>query len=120
MIYREQEIGKKILAAPCVHFDETGLNCSQSSAWLHTASTAQYTYQFVHEKRGQEALLSSLSLLPRFTHTAVHDCWASYFPFTQCQHALCGAHLLRECTAQIENGRKWANHVFYIVIVLLL
>lgn len=105
----EQAIKAKILASPCVHFDETGINCSESSAWLHTSSTPQYTYQFVHSKRGGEALECSESLIPHFTHTAVHDCWSSYFHFNQCQHALCGAHLLRECNALIEQGRKWAK-----------
>jgi transposase len=28
--------------------------------------------------------------------------------FKQCQHALCGAHLLRELTNLTENGSKWA------------
>ena len=27
---------------------------------------------------------------------AVHDCWASYLSYAHCDHALCGAHLLRE------------------------
>jgi transposase len=87
----EQAIKDKILASCCVHFDETAINCSQSSAWLHTSSTPQYTHQFVRSKRGGEALACSESLIPHFTHTAAHDCRSPYFHFDQCQHALCGA-----------------------------
>jgi len=47
---------------------------------------------------------------------AVHDCWPTYFQFTDCKHAVCGAHLLRECNALIEQGSKWAGqfHAFLL------
>ncbi|MBC7571975.1 MAG: transposase [Spirosoma sp.] len=41
----------------------------------------------------------------------VHDCWSSYFSAGQGRHSLCGAHLLRELTAQIERGSRWAKAV---------
>lgn len=50
-------------------------------------------------------------MLPRFTGRAVHDCWASYFSFENCLHALCGAHLLRELNALVENGAQWAKEM---------
>jgi transposase len=91
-----------------VHFDETGMRVEKSLHWFHVASTAWFTYLFVHKKRGKEALESEASLLKDFQNRAVHDCWESYFGFKQCQHALCGAHLLRELTNLTENGSKWA------------
>ena len=40
----------------------------------------------------------------------IHDCWASYFSYKNCRHALCGSHLLRELVFIIEsNGYAWAK-----------
>ena len=67
-----------------------------------------YTYLFIHSQRGKKALWDIDSILPNFKNWAVHDCWSSYFKFTDCTHAICGAHLLRELTALIEKDIKWA------------
>jgi transposase len=104
----EEQIKTAVLASNVVHFDETGMRVEKSLHWFHVASTAWFTYLFVHKKRGKEALESEASLLKDFQNRAVHDCWESYFGFKQCQHALCGAHLLRELTNLTENGSKWA------------
>jgi transposase len=93
-------------AAPLVHFDETGLRENGQLKWLHNASTADCTYQFVHDKRGQAALRDAPSVLPHFTGVAVHDCWGSYFGFAAMQHALCNAHLVRELNGIIENNQS--------------
>ena len=74
------------------HFDETGIRVAGKRYWLHTASSANDTHLFIHEKRGEEALNSADSVIKDFTGTAVHDGWASYFKFTKARHALCGAH----------------------------
>ena len=86
--------------------------------WFHTASTARFTYLFVHHKRGKEALESEESRFQDFENWAVHDCWASYFDFEQCRHALCGAQLLRELTNLIENGSKWAMQMHQFLLDL--
>ena len=40
----------------------------------------------------------------------VHDCWASYFVYDACRHALCGSHVLRELTFIVDsNGFRWAR-----------
>lgn len=91
-----------------VNFDETGIREGGELKWLHTASTALLTYQFVHPKRGRQAMHSAESILPEFNGVGVHDCWASYFGFADMQHAICNAHLLRELTGIIETGKsKW-------------
>ena len=49
-------------------------------------------------------------IIPRYTGTLVHDCWASDFAYDQCRHQLCGSHLLRELTFVVEsNGFRWAR-----------
>lgn len=95
-----------IVASEVVNFDETGITQGGRLKWLHNASTAQLTYQFVHHKRGIAALLDEKSVLPEFRRVAVHDCWESYFGFSEMNHAICNAHLLRELNGIIENSRS--------------
>lgn len=114
----EEQIKTAVLASDVVHFDETGMRVEKKLRWFHVASTAWFTYLFVHKKRGREALESEDSLLKDFQNRAVHDCWESYFGFKQCQHALCGAHLLRELTNLMENGSKWATQMHQFLLDL--
>jgi transposase len=114
----EAQIKSAILASGVAHFDETGMRVEKSLHWFHVASTAYFTYLFVHKKRGREALLSEDSLLKDFQNRAVHDCWESYFGFEQCRHALCCAHLLRELTNLIEKGSKWAAKMHQFMLDL--
>ena len=92
----EEIIKSKVTGYNVAHADETGLRVLGKLHWLHTATTLLYTYLFVHEKRGGEALKSNKSILNNFTGWLVHDCWSSYFSFTGFKHAICGAHILRE------------------------
>lgn len=114
----EEQIKTAILASDVVHFDETGMRVEKKLHWFHVASTSWFTYLFVHKKRGREALNSEDSLLKDFQNRAVHDCWESYFGFEQCQHALCGAHLLRELTNLVEQGLKWAAKMHQFILDL--
>jgi transposase len=114
----EEAIQERLLQEAVVNFDETGLAVQGKTSWLHTASTPLLTYLFVHSQRGLAALQSSDSLLKDFTGWAVHDCWQAYFAFSQCRHALCGAHLLRELQALIEQASQWATqmHTFLLKV----
>lgn len=105
----EEQIKAHLIAAPVCHFDETGVRVEGKLHWLHVACNAQYTHLFVHPKRGKEALCSEQSVFEDCHNWIVHDCWSSYFLAGQGRHSLCGAHLLRELTAQIERGSQWAN-----------
>ncbi len=98
----------RLREADVVHFDETGLRVAGKLYWLHTASTSDHTYLFVHPQRGQAALTSAASVLNAFTGIAVHDCWSPYFTFPKARHVLCGAHLLRELNGLKEGGSCWA------------
>jgi transposase len=112
----EAETKEQLKQAEVAHFDETGLRAGGRLQWLHTASNAQYTHLFVHEKRGQEALCSESSILPEFTGRAIHDHLAAYYKFTQAKHGACNAHILRELWGLMENGSAWAGvmHAFLL------
>jgi len=114
----EAVIKAQLLASPVCHFDETGLRVDGRLQWQHVASNANATYLFVHPNRGQQALDSEASLFPAYHGWAVHDCWRSYFRFSTCRHALCGAHLLRELTAVIEQGSRWAKQMHTFLLTL--
>lgn len=105
----EEQIKEQLIAAQVCHFDETGVRVAGKLHWLHVACNAQYTHLFVHAKRGQEALGSAQSVFENCHNWIVHDCWSSYFRAGKGRHSLCGAHLLRELTAQIEGGSQWAS-----------
>lgn len=105
----ENQVRQLLLDSPVNHFDETGLRVAGKLHWLHNCSNSKYTYLFVHPNRGRKALDSPSSLLPFYTGWSVHDCWSSYFKYENPKHAICGAHLLRELQALIEQGSKWAG-----------
>ena len=58
------------------------------------------------------------SILADFTGWAVHDCLGSYFTFSNCKHAVCGAHLLRELEALVETGSAWATSIKELLLSL--
>jgi transposase len=107
----ENQIKAAILASEVVHFDESGVKIGVKGHWLHTACTDLYTHLFVSSHRGKKAHKEGVSILPKFKNWAVHDCYRTYFTYTNCRHALCIPHLLRELKAQMEEGKKWAGEM---------
>ena len=106
----ERVIKSIIMGDNVVHADETGLRTAGKLHWLHTATTMLYTYLFVHEKRGSDAIQSNKSILRDYVGWIVHDCRGSYFKLRNLKHAICGAHILRELEGLIETREtKWAK-----------
>ncbi len=105
----EEIIKSLILDSKTAHADETGLRVAGVLHWLHNISTEKFTHLFIHPNRGKKALESPASVIPFFSGWLVHDCWSSYFSFTNFKHAVCGAHLLREFQGLYENDSKWAK-----------
>ena len=103
-----EQIRQQLLAAPVVHFDESGLRVDGRLRWLHVASTAKLTHYHVHDKRGHIGMRVA-GILPHFKGVALHDYWRSYFKFRDCQHCLCNVHHLRELRFVAEQyGQAWA------------
>jgi transposase len=103
----EAQVRQQLLAAPVCHFDETSLRVEGRLQWLHVACNEAYTLLSVSPGRGQAQLSDSVFLACR--NWTVHDCYASYLAYGQGQTALCGAHLVRELQALVEQGRAWAK-----------
>jgi transposase len=66
---------------------------------------------FLHPKRSEKAV-KDWGLLERLNGFFAHVCWKLCFKFTNVNHCLCGAHILRELTAAFEMGQKWADLLY--------
>lgn len=104
-----------LVAAPVVHFDETGGRMEGALGWIHCASTDALTLYSAHAKRGCEAI-DAAGVLPGFGGVAVHDGWAPYRTYTEAIHALCGAHHLRELVCAEEAGEVWAQGMSVLLL----
>jgi transposase len=98
----EKLIRTLLTAAHILHADETGAKVTGARWWLHVAATDKLTTYHLDRSRGRAAI-TSLGVLDEFTGVLVHDCWASYNAYTDCDHALCGAHIARELLAADET-----------------
>lgn len=104
-------VERGLVTASVAHADETGMRVAGKLHWLHVLSTSKLTRYGIHAKRGREAL-DALNLVPRFSGELVHDGWSAYAAYSQCGHALCGAHLLRELTFLHEQYQQtWAEQM---------
>lgn len=102
-------IKQKVTESGLGHFDETGTRVDKKLWWVHDASNCEFTYLDISPKRGHLGM-EQCGVLPSFHGIAMHDCWASYWNYKDCRHAVCCAHLLRELTGIAENHpqQKWA------------
>jgi transposase len=100
----------KLAGEVVLNCDETGINIGGKRVWLHNVSSEEYTLCFPHEKRGKEGM-DAMGALGKAKGILVHDYWKAYYGFTENEHALCNAHLIRELTGVVEEGQKWAEPV---------
>jgi transposase len=101
-------IREQIKTSDTVHADETGCRVHGVRNWLHVASTQAYTCYMIHAKRGFEAL-QDFGILEGYKGNLIHDFYASYYKYTECQHFQCDAHILRELTyLHEEMDQGWA------------
>ena len=104
-------IWERLIDEKYVHFDETGMRVNGKLNWTHVSCTDSLTYYEGHAKRGYAAM-EDIGVLPLFSGTAIHDCWAPYWKSSSdVEHALCCAHLLRELQWVNDHGNNqtWAN-----------
>lgn len=100
-----------LLSADLLHCDETGMRIAGKTRWLHVLANGKLTYYAVAAQRGQVAL-RQIGLIPEFKGRLLHDAFASYWVFEQCQHALCNAHILRELRfLHEEQAQIWAGEL---------
>jgi len=105
-----EEIKKRMIALGLIHCDETGTRVEGKTWWVHNASDSLFTFLSINKKRGWLGM-NDAGILPEFQGIIVHDCWSSYWKYTDCEHAICCAHLLRELNGIEENypEQTWAK-----------
>ncbi len=111
-----EEIKAQLLHSPIVHMDETGMRTFSSRQWVHVYATATETLYAIHPKRGKEAM-DAIGFVSSYRGIAVHDAWQSYLTYTNSQHALCNAHILRELTYLHEQEKQeWALYFHQLLV----
>ena len=112
-----EEIRSLLTRSPVNHYDETGIRVNGRLYWVHNSSSADYTYQTLHKKRGSEGIDDN-GVLRDSSGVAVHDCWGSYWYIDGVEHALCCAHLLRELEGILENAptHTWAQEFLELLL----
>ncbi len=112
----EEMIKEQLKNTICLHADEAGINVNGDRQWLHCASDLSWTYLFSHERRGTEAM-NEMGILPDFMGVVCHDHWKPYYRYTECTHALCNAHHLRELEfAWEKDDQAWAKDMQSLLI----
>lgn len=102
--------------ADTVHVDESGLRVDGHLQWVHVASTANVTYLDVDPQRGVKAH-QALDILPHRTGRVMHDDYASYFKYSDAQHATCNAHHLRDLVFLHERyAQTWAEDMAQLLV----
>jgi hypothetical protein len=101
-----------LTAVHVLHVDETSTQVAGHRYWLHVACTPLLTAFHLHPSRGRVAV-DEFGVLPAFAGVCVHDALSVYDAnaYPHAQHALCGAHLIRELAAADESypGQKWPS-----------
>lgn len=118
LIETELKIKRKLRQSAVLHADETGLRVGKQLHYVHVGSTPRFTHYGVDARRGRTAI-DEIGILPQYRGTCVHDGWLSYTYYPHCQHALCGAHLLRELTYFAELGEEskgWAEPLLKLLL----
>lgn len=112
----EVAIKNQLIKADVLHSDETGMRSQGKINWVHSASTESFTHFAIHKKRGKQAALD-IGILPAFEGTLVHDHWKSYYFFTDCTHAECNAHHIRNLKGIHENfSHEWAQDMASLLV----
>ena len=109
LVETEEQIKHALRAAEVIGTDETGIRVQGVLQWLHVARSETLTHYACHRKRGKTAT-DEIGILPQFHGTMVHDGYRSYPHYTQCEHALCNAHHLRDLRFLHEQEQQqWAG-----------
>ena len=60
-----------------MNVDETGFRVDKKTYWIHVYAARDITLKFLHKSRGSKAI-DEINIIPQYSGTIIHDCWASY------------------------------------------
>ncbi|MGH8995334.1 MAG: IS66 family transposase [Acidimicrobiales bacterium] len=103
------EIRRRLLRTGVICVDETSDQVRTKKWWFHTVTSERYTYLFASPTRGKAAP-DEAGVLGQFGGVMMHDRLAMYFNYEKADHAICGAHVLRELAAiAVRFDQGWAS-----------
>ena len=112
----EEQIKAALIVARVTHHDETGCYVGGKRWWDHSCSTETLTHYGVHPRRGREAM-DAIGILPKRRGISIHDDWASYWSYENCEHGSCNVHHLRDLKYQAEEkGQSWAADLITVLL----
>lgn len=111
------DLGDALAGQPVAGADETSVRVAGVKWWFHVACTNLLTFLGVHPNRGVAAT-DAFGILGRFHGTLIHDRWAPYWHYTNMDHAVCNAHLLRDlaAAAEISGQKPWADAMTSLLV----
>ena len=114
-----ERIRKQMVLLGLIHCDETGTRVDGKTWWVHNVSNCDFTFLSIDRKRGWIGM-NAAGILPDYCGITVHDCWSSYWKFTDYIHSICCAHLLRELNGIEENHpeQTWAKKFKELLLVM--
>jgi transposase len=111
LVEAEEQIKQALRGAEVEGTDETSIRVIGMLRWWHVVRTDKLTHYAVHRKRGKAAT-DEIGILPQFRGIMEHDGYNSYPQYSQCVHALCNAHPLRELRFFSEHEKQqWAEQI---------
>ena len=103
-----KDIQAKLLVALVINVDESPIKINGEQYYLHNISDGNYTLQYVHKKRGMQAL-NDFKFFKKYTGILVHDHFSMYYNFGG-DNGECNSHILRYLNAVKEfTNHKWAG-----------
>jgi transposase len=104
----ETWVKKRLQNEAVLNLDETGINVGGKRAWIHNASSENFTFSYAHSNRGKTAM-DKMGIIENTDAVLVHDHWKPYYSYKGKTHALCNEHHKRELEYETESGIKWAE-----------
>ena len=115
----EKQAITELLKASVMYVDETSMRVNKKNHWIHTYGFRDIVLQFIHAKRGSEAI-EDIGIISKYDGIIVHDRYAPYFIYDNVLHALCIAHLLRDLKyVEDSTGDRWATRMKRLLKVVI-
>lgn len=100
-----EQIHQRLLTAPCVGADETGMKVNGKKQWIWVWQTKEMTWLYCSENRGS-ATITDLFPEGFMQSVLVSDRWRAQLGTAAAGHQLCLAHLLRDLNFIMEVEKE--------------
>ena len=108
----------QLLKSDVIYTDETPVNVAGKTAQAIIVTNGTTILVLAFKSKSIESI-EDMGILPNYNGIVVSDCNPATLHFTNCTHALCGIHLIRDLKACIDKeGMHWAELFLNFTIAL--